>query len=183
MTGPDPVAELAEQVAQLLGQLARTQGELGALRERFNKETSQTVLLRAEIKRLRERLKDAIDRGELAPPPPPYWLDSDAEEMFGQLRKFVDGFLRRHYPGYMTRLRPCWAAHGEAVWELGNLWAEHIRIYGDADNRDLAGALAWHDRWLPGVLNRLAASMSKCDETGCQVAREKATREGLNGRT
>ena len=35
MTDPDPLAELAAQVAELRGQLARTQGEVGVLRERL----------------------------------------------------------------------------------------------------------------------------------------------------
>ena len=74
-----------------------------------------------------------------------------------------------HYPGYVARLPRCWAAHGEAVWELSTLAAEWGRIYADEENRDLASALAWHDRFLPGVLARLAAAIT-CDETGCRVA-------------
>ena len=35
MTDPDPLAGLAAQLEQLRGQLARTQGELGAVRERL----------------------------------------------------------------------------------------------------------------------------------------------------
>src|SRR5436309_3280859 len=47
----EPPADLAEQLRTLLGQLARTQGELGALRERFEAEASQTALLRLEVKK------------------------------------------------------------------------------------------------------------------------------------
>ena len=90
--------------------------------------------------------------------------------MLAELREWVDGFARRHYPGYMARLPRCWANHPEAVWELGNLRAEWQRVYGDEENRDLQGALAWHERWFPGVLSRLAASV-KCDATGCRMAR------------
>ncbi len=35
MTGPDPVATLAPQLQELRGQLARSQGEIGVLRERL----------------------------------------------------------------------------------------------------------------------------------------------------
>lgn len=37
----------------------------------------------------------------------------------------------------------------QAVWQLGNLRAEWERVYGNPDNRDLQGALAWHERWFP----------------------------------
>ena len=88
--------------------------------------------------------------------------------MLAELSEWVETFLRRHYPGYAARLPRCWASHPEAVWELSTLRAEWERIYSDEDNRDLQGALAWHDRWFPGVLGRLAASI-KCDESGCRM--------------
>jgi len=67
----------------------------------------------------------------------------------------------------MARLRPCWPNHPEAVWELSTLMAEWERVYGDPDNRDLAGALWWHERWLPGVIARLDKAIT-CDEAGCR---------------
>ena len=72
----------------------------------------------------------------------------------------------------MTRLPRCWANHPEAVWELSTLRTEWERVYGDPGNRDLQGALAWHERWFPGVLNPLAASVT-CDPTGCQMMRPR----------
>ena len=105
----------------------------------------------------------------------PYWAGLSREDLDAQLaelRPWVETFLRPHYPGYAARLPRCWAAHGEAVWELSTLAAEWERIYADEENRDLASVLAWHDRFLPGVLTRLAASI-KCDETGCRVARSR----------
>jgi hypothetical protein len=72
----------------------------------------------------------------------------------------------------MTRLPRCWANHPEAVWELSTLRAEWERIYADKDNRDLAGALVWLDKWLPGVLARLEAAI-KCDESGCRMTRPR----------
>jgi regulator of replication initiation timing len=175
MTDPDPLADLAAQFAELRGQLARSQGEIGALRERIEAGSGQAVMFRLEVKQLREDLAEAVDKHQLKPPPAPWWCVGEAEgrAMLAELHEWVDGFARRHYPGYMARLPRCWASHPEAVWELSTLHAEWTRIYGDEDNRDLQGALAWHDKWLPGVLGRLAAAV-KCDEAGCRVTRPRA---------
>jgi hypothetical protein len=87
--------------------------------------------------------------------------------MLAELRHWVEDFARKQYPAYMARLRPCWPNHPEAVWELSTLMAEWERVYGDSDNRDLAGALWWHERWLPGVIARLDKAIA-CDEAGCR---------------
>ena len=93
--------------------------------------------------------------------------------MLAELRHWVEDFARKQYPAYMARLRPCWPNHPEAVWELSTLMAEWERVYGDADNRDLAGALWWHERWLPGVIARLDKAIT-CDEAGCRRLSEEA---------
>jgi regulator of replication initiation timing len=172
VTDPDPVAALAAQLEELRGQLARTQGEVGVLRERLEAESSQTAMLRLDVKQSRDQLAEAIEKRRLKPPSAPWWVvgADEGRAMLAGLREWVEAFLRPHYPGYMTRLPRCWANHGEAVWELSALRAEHERIYADEDNRDLQGALNWHDRLLPGVLDRLAAAI-RCDEAGCRVAR------------
>jgi hypothetical protein len=175
VTDPDPVAGLAAQLAELRGQLARSQGETGVLRERLEASSGQVVMFRLEVKQLRERLEDAIGKRQLAPPPAPWWVVDEAtgRELLAALREWVDQFLRRQYPGYLARLPRCWPNHGEAVWELSTICAEWERVYADEDNRDLEGALAWHDRWLPDALTRLAAALGKCDETGCSLARSR----------
>lgn len=177
MTDPDPLADLAAQLAELRSQLARSQGDIGVLRERLEAETGQTAMLRLQVKQQRERLEEAIGKRQLAPPPAPWWVVDEAtgRELLVALREWVDQFLRKHYPGYLARLPRCWPNHGEAVWELSTICAEWERIYADEDNRDLQGALAWHDRFLPGVIARLAGSI-KCDETGCQLARRSPPR-------
>jgi hypothetical protein len=175
VTQPDPVAALAaqfeEQLKELRGQLARSQGEVGVLRERLEASTGQVIMFRVEVKQLREALAEAIDKRQLAPPPAPWWVVDEAtgRELLAALREWVE-FLRRQYPGYLARLPRCWPNHAEAVWELSTIGAEWERIYSDEDNRDLAGALTWHDRYLPDAIFRLAASI-KCDETGCLLAR------------
>jgi hypothetical protein len=162
----EAIAALARQVAELrtivTGWDARLEAEgIGA---------TMRVLL--DVKHLRERLDEAVDKHQVKPPPAPWWCVDKAEgqAMLAELREWVDTFLRPHYPGYLARLPRCWSAHAEAVWELSTLRAEWQRVYGDPDNRDLQGALTWHDKWLPGVLSRLAAAI-RCDAAGCRAVR------------
>ena len=156
------------------GQLARSQGEIGVLRERLEAETGQTVMLRLQVKQLGKRLEEAIGKRRLAPPAAPWWVVDEAagRELLADLREWVDQFLRKHYPGYLTRLPRCWPNHGEAIWELSTICTEWERVYADEENRDLAGALTWHDRYLPDVISRLAEAI-KCDETGCRMTRSR----------
>jgi hypothetical protein len=51
------------------------------------------------------------------------------------------------------------------VWELSTLREEWLRVY-DRTYPDLAGALTWHDRWLPGVVARLTPLLLDCRD-GC----------------
>ena len=91
--------------------------------------------------------------------------------MLAELRHWVEDFARKHYPAYLARLPECWPNHPEAIWELSTLRAEHERIYGDEDNRDLAGALWWYERWLPGVIARLEKAIG-CDPGVCRRTRK-----------
>lgn len=154
---------LAQQVAELRKIVTSWAGRLDAA-------TGGTMRLLLEVKHLHEQLDEALDKHRLKPPPAPWWCVSEAEGkvMLAGLREWVEGFARRHYPGYLARLPRCWANHPEAVWELSTLRAEWQRVYGDENNRDLQGALNWHDKLFPGVLGRLAAAI-RCDETGCRV--------------
>lgn len=172
MAEPDPAAVLAAQLEELRGQLARAQGDIGQLKARLETDSGQSVMLRLDVKQLREQLDEAVSKNRLKPPPAPWWCvdQAEGEVMLAGLREWVERFLRRHYPGYLARLPRCWDRHPEAVWELSTLRAEWDRIYGDEDNRDLKGALNWHDKWLPDVLSRLAGSI-KCDEAGCRATR------------
>ena len=169
MTEPDPIADLAAQLAMLRRQWARSQGEIGALREQLKSSTGQQMLLLVQVKRLAKQLNDALAKKEPTSPPAPWWCVSEAEirSMLAELRHWIEDFARKQYPAYIARLRPCWPNHPEAVWELSTLMAEWERVYGDEDNRDLAGALWWHERWLPGVIARLEKAIT-CDEAGCR---------------
>jgi hypothetical protein len=171
VTEPDPVAALAAQLEELRGQLARYTGETGHLRARLEADSGQVLMLRLEIKKLGEKIEAAIARRESDEPPAPYWTGLNADERavgLGELRVWVEQVARVQWPGYMARIVPCWANHPEAVWELSNLMTEWSRIYGDPDNRPLQDALWFFERWLPGVLARLAQTV-KCDVTGCRL--------------
>jgi hypothetical protein len=174
VTDPDESAALAAQLEELRGQLARTRSDLGHVRARLETESGQVLPLLAEVKRLRERLDEAVAKRQLAPPPAPWWCVPEAEgkAMLAELAEWVDTFLRRHYEDYLARLPRCWPGHPAAVWELSTLRAEWQRIYADPDNRDLQGALTFHGRWLPDALGRLLGAI-KCDETGCRMARAR----------
>jgi hypothetical protein len=67
--------------------------------------------------------------------------------------------LRQHYGGY--ELRDCWPRHIHAVWELSTLAAEWHHAYG-ATRPDLARALEFYDRWLPGTMRRITGITGKC---------------------
>jgi hypothetical protein len=170
VTEPDPVAALAAQLEELRGQLARYTGETGQLRARLNEDSGQVLMLRLEIKQLAEKIEAAIGRRNTDEPPAPYWLGLSREEhgaRLAELRGWVDRVGLVQYPGYFERLPACWPNHPEAVTELSNVMTEWARVYSDPGNRDLAAALIWHDRWLPGVLARLTAAV-KCDAAGCR---------------
>jgi hypothetical protein len=165
-----PIAALAGQLDQLRAELSRYEGEVGSLRARLHEDSGQVLMLRLQVKQLGEKLEAAIARRNADEPPAPSWLGLSREEhgtRLAELRGWVDRVGRVQYPGYFEKLPPCWPNHPEAVTELSNVMTEWIRVYGDEENRDLAAALWWHERWLPGVLSRLAAAV-KCDVAGCR---------------
>jgi len=67
--------------------------------------------------------------------------------------------LRQHYGGY--ELRDCWPSHIHAIWELSTLAAAWHHAYG-GQRPDLARALEFHDRWLPGTVRRIAHITRTC---------------------
>jgi hypothetical protein len=173
MTEPDPIAALAAQLETLRGQLARYTGETGALRARLEEFAGQDMVQLGEIRRLSGKVDEAISKRDAADPPAPFWLRLDDEEYaarLAELRDWVERFARIQYPGYFAKLPLCWEAHPDALWELSTLMTEWVRIYGDPDSRPLADALVFHDRYMPGVLDRLAQAI-KCDATGCRMVR------------
>ena len=174
MTEPDPVAALAAQLEQLRGELSRYEGEVGQLRERLTAETSQTAMLRLEVKKQKERLAKAIGDRQLKPSPAP-WLEfgtPETQALLAELREWVEGWLRPNFGSYLAKLPQCWTRHAEACWELATLQVEWVRIYDveEEEDRDEQGALVFLDRFLPNTLARLAGAVKCNDIQGCQLA-------------
>ena len=166
MTEADPIAALAAQLEELRGQV-------GSLRARHSEDYGQVMMLLLEVKKLGEKIDAATARRQSDEPPAPYWIGLDRAEVaarLAELREWVERVARVQWPAYMTKVPECWANHGEAVWELSNLMTEWSRIYGDPDSRPLQDALWFYERWLPGVLGRLAQAV-KCDVAGCRLTR------------
>jgi hypothetical protein len=187
-------------LATRLEELAREVGEAGEQRARDHKDiaAAKTALakwnarvevevigpglaMRRDIKNLRTEVlglsaaaKGALDSGKAKAPLAPRWdnLDQDQEaEQLARLSEWVNGFLRVQYPGY--RLTDCWANHREALWELGALHAEWLRIFGDPRGADLESMLWFHERWLAGTLGRLSRAITCTSFTSfdCQATR------------
>jgi hypothetical protein len=172
MTDPDPVAALARELEQLRGQWARSQGEIGALRERLESSTGQVAKLLLQVKHLRGEI---ADKRQAESPPAPWWC-VDQEQypaMHAELAGWVDGFLVPQYGDYLRNLPQCLLSHPAAVWELSTLRAEWERIFADPDDGELQGLLAFQDRYLPGALARLGAALADCKNNYCRLTRPR----------
>ena len=92
----------------------------------------------------------------------PYWIGLDRDTygtQLADLRRWADTVLRQHYGGY--ELPDCWPRHIHAIWELSTLAAEWHRTYRGG-RPDLARALEFYDRWLPGTMRRITAITRTC---------------------
>lgn len=165
----DTVAGLATQVAEL-----RT--TVNTWTARLDQVAGGTLMTRLGIKKLREwierlatDLAAALDAGTLKARPRPAGTACTPTRPASSMGCATgpQASSPSSTPG-TSELPPCWPRHREALWELGNLRAEWRRIYENPAGADLAAAMWWHERWLPGVLARLKNSMP-CDEAQCTL--------------
>ena len=159
----DSLAALAAQLADLRGKVAYIQARI----DRAGLDGS--LDLPAKVAELAQTVAAAIGDELASRHTAPCWLGLDEAERTARLAGldgWVSHILNANYPG---SVRPCWAAHRAAVWELSTLREEWLRIY-DRKYPELAGALAWHDRWLPGTSARLGVIMRDC-AGGCTAQR------------
>jgi hypothetical protein len=104
----------------------------------------------------------ALDAAAPRGPAAPYWIGLDRpafDAQLAELRQWADTVLRRYYGGY--ELRDCRPSHLHAIWELSTLAAAWQRAYG-GQRPDLARALKFYDRWLPGTMRRIAYITRTC---------------------
>jgi hypothetical protein len=159
--GPEhgSLAALAAQLADLRGKVVYIQSRLD--RAGLTGDLDLPAKVAALAKEVAALLAAVPEPRHTAP----YWLGLPADvhaARLAELDNWVREVLTVNYPG---SVQPCWAAHPPAVWELSTLREEWLRVY-DRTYPDLAGALTWHDRWLPGVAARLGPLLRDC-RGGC----------------
>ncbi len=167
MTAASPAAPspraLGESRAALAAQVADLRGQIQAINDRLDRAGLRGGLnLAARFEDLAQTVTSALDAAAPCGPAAPYWigLDRDAyHTQLADLRQWADTVLRQHYGGY--ELRECWPRHIHAIWELSTLAAEWHRTYAGA-RPDLAGALEFYDRWLPGTMRRITDITRGC---------------------
>ena len=159
---PSPRA-LGESLAALAAQLADLRGQVRVIDTRLDQAGLRAGLdLAARFEDLAQSVADALDAVAPRGPAAPYWIGLDRDTYharLAELRRWADTVLRQQYSGY--ELRDCWPRHIHAVWELSTLAAEWHRTY-DGTRPDLARALEFYDRWLPGTMRRITGITGKC---------------------
>jgi len=166
MTSPqaEPSAQApGESLAALAAQVADLRGQIMLISQRLDQAGLRGDLdLAARFEELAQTAADALDAAAPRGPAAPCWIGLDRQAFGAQLvelRRWADTVLRQHYSGY--ELRDCWPSHIHAIWELSTLAAAWHHAYG-GQRPDLARALEFHDRWLPGTMRRIAAITRGC---------------------
>ena len=179
----ETLAALAAAVGDLRSQVRFVHSVVDRSGLAFAKDTRALVLrltatvdaMDAKVAGLDQAVQDLQDSGSRVCAP--NWAAMDQATRAAELAKLSEWVARVLLPGYRVDppLRPCWRAHLPVVWELGTVWAEWRRVY-DRKAPELAGALDWHNRWLPGALERSQRALSGCTERQCILAASAAAR-------
>ena len=167
MTGAPPAdpspRALGESMAALAALVADLRGQIQAINDRLDRAGLRGGLnLAARFEDLAQTVTGALDAAAPRGPAAPSWIGLDRDTYHAQLadlRRWADTVLRQHYGGY--ELRECWPSHIQAIWELSTLASEWHRTYAGA-RPDLARALEFYDRWLPGTMRRITDITRGC---------------------
>ncbi len=166
MTSPqaEPSGQaLGESLAALAVQVAALRGQVTLINQRLDRAGLRGDLdLAARFEELAQTVAAVLDATAPRGPAAPSWIGLDRQAFatqLAQLRQWADTVLRRQYGGY--ELRDCWPSHIHAIWELSTLAAEWRHVYG-GERPELAHALEFYDRWLPGTMRRVAAITRTC---------------------
>jgi hypothetical protein len=159
---PSPRA-LSESLAALAAQVADLRGQIRAINDRLDQAGLYPGLnLASRFEDLAQTVAGTLNAASPRGPAAPNWIGLDRDTYHAQLadlRWWTDTVLRPHYGGY--ELADCWPRHIHAIWELSTLAAEWHRTY-TGSRPDLARALEFHDRWLPGIMRRITGITAKC---------------------
>jgi hypothetical protein len=181
--GPVPphetLAALAAQIADIRQKVTYLDAVIdragllaaGDIRRRVSRLTADLGTLASQVEAQAATLAKALTAGPRAQAPT--WAGlrpEDRDKQLTELTQWVDGMLRPSYPH--SAPAACWPNHRQAVWELSTLAAEWRRIY-QRPAPDLAGALDFHDRWLPGVARRLATIQTDCTTSRCMATQTR----------
>ena len=139
------------------------------IRSRIARLTADLDALAAKVDELDATLAALQSGGDRVPAP--NWVGLTETERAELLAKLAEWVARVLVPSYRPDppLAPCWPAHWPVVWELSTVWAEWRRIY-HRPGPELAGALEWHNRYLPGALDRARRELAKCTGRQCNLA-------------
>jgi len=177
---PSPGA-LGESLAALASQLAALRGQVCMINARLDQAGLRPDLdLVARFEELARTVTDALDAASPRGPAAPYWIGLDPDTYHARLadlQRWADTVLCQHYGGY--ELPGCWPRHIHAIWELSTLAAEWHRTYG-GKRPDLACALEFYDRWLPGTMRRITNITRQCMPQ-CAMLRSPGDRAALPG--
>jgi len=157
------VQALGESLAALAAQVADLRSQIALISQRLDRAGIRDgVDLVARFEELAATVATALDAVAPRGPAAPSWIGLDHDTYharLAELRRWADTVLRQHYGGY--ELRDCWPNHVHAIWELSTLAAEWHHTYG-GQRPDLARALEFYDRWLPGSMRRITAITGQC---------------------
>jgi hypothetical protein len=158
-----PAQALSESLAALAIQVAALRGQIAQINRRLDRAGLRGDLdLAASFEDLAQTVADALDSTAPSGPAAPCWIGLNHqayEAQLAELRQWADTVLRTQYGGY--ELRNCWPSHIHAVWELSTLAAAWHHAYG-GQRPDLARALEFYDRWLPGTMRRIVGITRAC---------------------
>jgi len=172
--GEPSASALGESLAALAAQVADLRGQICAVNVRLDQAgLCGDLNLAARFEDLAETVANALDAAAPRGPAAPYWIDLDRDTYttrLADLRRWTDAVLRQQYGGY--ELPDCWPRHPHAIWELSTLAAEWHHTYR-APRPDLARALEFHDRWLPGTMRRITSITREC-RTQCVTLRSSS---------
>jgi hypothetical protein len=155
-----------ENLGALAVQVAALRGQVYAINARLDQAGLDADLnLAARFEELAQTVADTLDTAALRGPAAPYWIGLDPDTnatRLADLRRWAETVLGQHYGGY--ELPGCWHRHIHVIWELSTLAAEWHRAYSGS-RPDLARALEFYDRWLPGTMRRITGITRACMPT------------------